>query len=180
MTEPIVTCCQQPTGDAQTCIAHLARSAIQFMEWQALSRAMTMAIRAHAGQRDKAGAAYVWHPFRVGFSLLPDVDAAIVGTLHDVLEDCPQISMKDVEEAVTGNRRILDALTVLTHLTCETYQSYILGCAQNPLARKVKIADLKDNLDPARFERAVAAGQDAGKMNRLRMRYIEALQILEG
>src|SRR5690242_11283204 len=50
--------------------------------------ALELAVEAHRHQTDKAGEPYAWHVIRVGASLLPDEEAAVVGLLHDVLEDC--------------------------------------------------------------------------------------------
>jgi (p)ppGpp synthase/HD superfamily hydrolase len=54
-----------------------------------LQRAIEIAVMAHKGQVDKAGAPYVLHPLRVMHSLRAEnVQTQIVGVLHDVVEDC--------------------------------------------------------------------------------------------
>src|SRR5271157_5837662 len=53
-----------------------------------LADAIGTSAEIHRGQKDKGGHPYYRHPLRVGLSLLPDVDAAIVGVLHDTIEDC--------------------------------------------------------------------------------------------
>lgn len=125
---------------------------------EVLLNAIQSAARAHQGQVDKAGEPYLWHVLRVGISLLPDLDAAVVGVLHDVLEDCPWT----VEELrATGQTDpLIEALIVLSRKPGSTYSGYIAMVGAVPLARKVKLADLEDNLRPDRLAAAAAAGHD--------------------
>lgn len=67
-----------------------------------LGRAIEIAVEAHAGQVDKAGAPYILHPLRVMLSLDGEEDR-IVGVLHDVIEDCPAWTWTDC--APKGSRR---------------------------------------------------------------------------
>ena len=53
-----------------------------------LERAIVIAVEAHAGQKDKAGFAYVLHPLRVMMAL-DDPLERIAAVLHDVVEDTP-------------------------------------------------------------------------------------------
>ena len=52
-------------------------------------RAYALARRAHAGQRDKAGAPYILHPLSVAQGVMAsgDEDALVCALLHDVVED---------------------------------------------------------------------------------------------
>lgn len=125
--------------------------------WDRLLTAIEFAQRAHQGQLDKAGEPYVWHVLRVGISLLPDIDAAIVGVLHDVLEDCPY-TVADLAARGVGPQ--IEALALLCRTPDQSYEQYIELLARHPLARKVKLADLDDNLDPGRLGRAEAAGHN--------------------
>ena len=53
-----------------------------------IERAVEIAARAHAGQVDKAGMPYLFHPLRVMLSVsTPEERMAAV--LHDVVEDTP-------------------------------------------------------------------------------------------
>ena len=54
-----------------------------------LQRAIEIAVEAHRGQSDKAGAPYLLHPLRVMMSLDTD-EERIVGVLHDVARPKPQ------------------------------------------------------------------------------------------
>lgn len=115
-----------------------------------LARAIEIAVAAHAGQTDKAGAPYILHPLRVMLSLDRDEDR-IVGVLHDVVEDCPGWTM-DRLRAEGFSEAVLDALAQVTKLSeDEDYGAFIARAAGNPIARRVKRADLLDNLDVRRL-----------------------------
>lgn len=115
-----------------------------------LSRAIEIAVTAHAGQSDKAGAPYILHPLRVMLSLDGD-DDRIVGVLHDVIEDCPGWTMDRLREE-GFSEAVLDALAHVTKLSeDEEYTAFISRAAGNAIARRVKRADLLDNLDVRRL-----------------------------
>lgn len=127
-----------------------------------LERAIKMAVELHAGQVDKTGQPYILHPLRVMLALDAEVDR-IVGVLHDVVEDCgvgcgPSIMMLFGEE-------VWFAVIALTRQDGESYEDFILRAKANPIARRVKIADIKDNLRPGaehlrpRYEKARAVLQ---------------------
>jgi hypothetical protein len=177
MKQPIVTNCQPLSAETQISVTQLARAAIQHLEWSAISRAIDLAIKAHAGQLDKGGAPYIWHVLRVGFSLLPDVDACIAGILHDVFEDS-ETPDAEVLLAVNGDTDIFQAVCALTRGPNEEYEAYIGRAARLPMARKVKLADLNDNMNPERQAWALARGVDLGKMESLQLRYIRAREVL--
>jgi (p)ppGpp synthase/HD superfamily hydrolase len=114
-----------------------------------LERAILLAVQAHAGQTDKAGAPYILHPLRVMLKLQAATEM-ITGVLHDVLEDTPS-TLADLRREGFAEE-ILAALDCLTRRPGESYEDFILRVAGNPLARKVKLADLEDNLNILRFE----------------------------
>lgn len=147
--------------------------------WSRFMDCLALAYRVHLGQTDKAGDPYICHVGRVGFSLLPDWDAACLGLLHDVLEDTASSDFNALgREAMTAagaDGVFLDALMRLTRTT-QTYEVYIDDIARHPLARKVKIADLRDNLQPSRILRATDNGHS---MARMLVRYHRALAFLE-
>ena len=129
----------------QASVRKLAR-----LDWAALHTAIRVAQLCHEGQFDKGGEPYIWHVLRVGVKLLPDIDAAVAGVLHDVLEDHPLVTEAELLYGAGGNREILHVLKLLKKESGEDYTGYIERCGSHPLARKVKIADLEDNLDPRR------------------------------
>ena len=114
-----------------------------------LERAIAIAAEAHAGQVDKGGAPYILHPLRVMMATT-DPEQRIVGVLHDVLEDCPEWTPSRLR--VAGfSEEIVAALVALTKQAGEVYPDFIERVKLNPLARRVKLADLDDNSDLRRI-----------------------------
>jgi (p)ppGpp synthase/HD superfamily hydrolase len=116
-----------------------------------LEDAILLAANAHRGQTDKAGIAYITHPLRVMsmFVLPEEENERMVAVLHDVVEDTVDITCGDLVRwryptAVT------DAIFAISRIADESYPEYIERVALNPLALRVKIADLVDNLNEAR------------------------------
>ena len=134
--------------------------------------AVILAATLHKGQKDKAGAAYIFHPLRVMLRLQTE-EEQIVGVLHDTLEDC---NISPEELRVHGyNKNILEALDFLTKRPEEEedYNVFIERINQGPeLARRVKIADLRDNMDLSRFSHPTE------KDYRRKEKYERALAIL--
>lgn len=110
-----------------------------------LTTAIKIATELHHGQTDKSGQPYILHPLRVMLAMDDDLHR-IVAVLHDVPEDCED-GWQALHDA--GFRdEILDAIDLLTRKQEETYDRFILMCSTNPIARRVKIADIQDNLRP--------------------------------
>lgn len=134
-----------------------------------LEDAIALALEAHRGKTDKASRPYILHPLRVMFKQEDDVSRA-VAVLHDVVEDCEYdlayLRRKGyAEEVVT-------AVDCLTKRLGEDYEPFIVRASQNPIARKVKLADLEDNMDIRRLD---AIGEwDAQRLRK----YLKAWQFL--
>lgn len=116
-----------------------------------LERAIVIAAEAHAGQRDKSGAAYVLHPLRMMLRVSSD-DERIVAVLHDVCEDCPGWSF-DRLRAEGFSEQVLIALDSVTKRDGEAYDDFVRRAARNPIGRAVKLADLQDNCDLSRISK---------------------------
>lgn len=120
-----------------------------------LERAIAIAVEAHKGQTDKAGAPYILHPLRVMQSLDTDLER-IVGVLHDVVEDGPGWTFERLEGEGFG-ADVLDALRLVTKRPedegkdIDTYLRFVRRTLSNPVAHRVKIADIRDNLDLTRL-----------------------------
>lgn len=146
------------------------------------ARAVGFAESAHGDQLDKGGELYVYHCFRVGASLLPDINAAVAGVLHDVLEDTviPPGALCEFIVDLLPSTGIYVFATVqqLTRDPAVDYADYIAGVADHFLARRVKLADLKDNLRPERMALAVKKGWAPEEAERRRQRYIDARNLL--
>ena len=114
-----------------------------------LERAKAIATSAHEGQVDKAGKPYIEHPMRV-MNMGKTVEEKIAGVLHDVVEDSEWTF--DMLEKEGIPKDVLDALRCGTKLSeDEDYDHFIERVKTNPLAVKVKINDLKDNMDITRL-----------------------------
>ena len=99
-------------------------------------------MHAHEWLKDKAGQPAILHPLRVGAAGKTEAEQ-IVGFLHDVLEDTeyPRAVIR-----AAFDPEIMDALDAITRFYSETYREYITRVSKNPLAKVVKINDLRDNL----------------------------------
>lgn len=113
--------------------------------------AIMLATLAHRGQKDKAGLPYILHPLRVMSSfVLPEEDnERIVAVLHDVVEDTNTTMETLVRNYSSVIVEAIDAIS-RRKKQLETYEAYIERVALNPLATRVKWADLLDNLDTRR------------------------------
>lgn len=115
-----------------------------------LDKAIIIAVKAHSGQLDKAGAPYILHPLRVMLDLKNE-NERIVGILHDVLEDTDITIEYLKNNGFKDEREILEALISVTKNESENYDEFIQRVKLNPIGIKVKLADLKDNMDIARI-----------------------------
>jgi (p)ppGpp synthase/HD superfamily hydrolase len=115
-----------------------------------LENAISLAAKAHRGRKDKAGAAYILHPLRVMLRMKTK-DERIVAVLHDVVEDT-KYTLEDLRKA-GYSQKILQSLDYLTKRDGEEYDQFIKRIKRNPLARKVKIVDIEDNLDLTRIKK---------------------------
>ena len=111
-------------------------------------KAEIIARKAHAGQVDKAGEDYFNHPKRVADNFYEDNDI-IVALLHDVIEDT-EITLEQLKEE-GFNDAVLAALDAITKREGESYDQFIERVKDNPIALKVKLADLRDNMDILRL-----------------------------
>jgi len=128
-----------------------------------LEKAISIAVEAHQGKKDKAGATYILHPLRVMFRVETEAEK-IVAILHDVVEDHGDVwPVKRLRQAGFP-KRILDALDCVTKRDGESYEKFIARSAKNPIALNVKLADLEDNLDVRRLPEVTE--QDRVRLNR--------------
>jgi (p)ppGpp synthase/HD superfamily hydrolase len=122
---------------------------------------------AHEGQLDKSGRPYYLHPLRVAMRLAnctaPERHAA---WLHDVVEDT-HVTLRDLLGMGYGDD-VLELVALLTRDKPggESHRNYIgrLTSSRNAQALRVKLADLYDNLSPARM--AGLAAQEVGMRRR--------------
>lgn len=121
------------------------------MIWTELTRmAARIACEAHKNDVDKAGLPYVLHLATVA-EAQTDEAATCVAWLHDLVED-------HGDEWTIGGlslygfpHDVLHAVALLTHRDGENYADYIWNIAEDPIAKRVKIADLRHNMDTTRL-----------------------------
>jgi (p)ppGpp synthase/HD superfamily hydrolase len=111
--------------------------------------ALQLATTAHAGQVDKAGNPYIGHPIRVA-DRLTSADEKIVALLHDIIEDTSQTALTLRAAGVSDIQ--IEAIVALTKQPGESLARSMQRVRSNPLALKVKLADIEDNCDPARLQ----------------------------
>ena len=111
-------------------------------------KALLIAKRAHAGQKDKAGQDYITHPIRVA-ERCDDPRAKIVALLHDTIEDSNVTA--DYLRKEGFREEIVEAVLAVTRREVEDYDDYVRRAAQNELGYMVKRADLEDNMDIRRL-----------------------------
>jgi (p)ppGpp synthase/HD superfamily hydrolase len=109
-----------------------------------LEDAIALAVAAHRGQQEKTGRPYILHLLRVMLRLEGEFEQ-MTGVLHDVVEDTA--STLDDLRRLGYPDPVIEALDCLTHRHEETYEQFIERAIANPLARRVKLADLEDNMD---------------------------------
>lgn len=114
-----------------------------------IEKAISIAIHAHKNQTDKSGQPYILHPLRLMFTMQLE-DERIIAVLHDTIEDS-DYSLDDLSKHGFSDE-IIAAIDCLTRRKDENYTSFINRISKNTLATKVKIADLKDNMDLSRLE----------------------------
>lgn len=137
------------------------------MDW--VERARMLALEAHAGQVDKAGHPYIGHVGRVAAAVRGDDEAEAVAWLHDVVEDCPAFA----GQVQAFPAPLQDAVRLLSRTSAADADTYYARISADPLALKVKLADIADNADEARL-----ASLDAATAERLRDKYRRALAAL--
>lgn len=120
------------------------------MEYSLLAKALILATESHDGQFDLAGKPYILHPLHV-MSKMEREDDKIVAVLHDIVEDT-DVSLEDIE-GLGFPGHILRAIDALTRREDESYSVYMSRVASNEIATRVKIADIRHNLDFTRIPR---------------------------
>lgn len=133
-------------------------------------RAMKLCFEAHKDQVDKSGLPYVFHPFHLA-EQMEDEATTIVALLHDIVEDT-DITLDDLRIMGFGGE-VVDAIALMTHGDAVPYMEYVKKIKANPIARVVKLADLRHNSDLTRLDVV-----EEKALSR-REKYIEAIRLLE-
>jgi hypothetical protein len=85
-----------------------------------------------------------------------------VALLHDVVEDTGR-TLDDLRNLGYSDE-VVAALGCVTKREGETYEDFVERVASNPIARRVKLADLEDNMDLRRL--TAIQPKDVDRLNR--------------
>lgn len=138
------------------------------------NKAIRIAYRAHEGAVDTSGIPYILHPVHLA-EQMEDEYTTVVALLHDVVEDT-DVTLDDLRREGFPEA-VLEAVALMTHGEDVPYLEYVAAIKENPIARAVKLADLRHNMDQSRF-----AGSDRlpseEKLEYYRKKYEPALALL--
>ena len=115
----------------------------------ATKQAMHICFDAHIGQTDKGGMPYALHPIHLAEQMETE-DEVCAALLHDILEDTDHTEESLRQLGVS--EPVLEALRLLTHEPGVPYLEYVTGTRHNPMARKIKQADLLHNCELGRLD----------------------------
>ena len=133
-------------------------------------KALRLCFDAHRDQTDKSGMPYVFHPFHLAEQMDTEV-TTVVALLHDVVEDS-DYTLEDLKK-MGFPASVIDALTLMTHEPSVPYMEYVEAISSNPIASKVKLADLRHNSDLSRLDKI-----DPKALTRVE-KYAAAIKLLE-
>ena len=111
--------------------------------------ALRLCFDSHKDQNDKSGMPYVFHPFHLA-EQMQDEDSTIVALLHDIVEDT-DMTIEGLRD-MGFSKRVCDAIALMTHAEGVPYMDYVASIKQNPIAKAVKLADLRHNSDMTRLD----------------------------
>ncbi len=134
-------------------------------------KALKLCFAAHRDQVDKSGLPYVFHPFHLAEQMTDEL-TTVTALLHDVVEDT-DFTLEDLR-GMGFPSEVIEALTLLTHDSDVPYMEYVAEIRHNPIAKAVKLADLRHNSDLSRLDYV-----DAFALKR-REKYLAAIALLEG
>jgi (p)ppGpp synthase/HD superfamily hydrolase len=115
-----------------------------------LTKAIRIASEIHEGQVDKSGSPYILHPLHV-MSQFTDINDKIVAVLHDAIEDAGLNDVPARLETEGFPDELITDIKILTHKRGTPYEVYIDILSRYPRARRIKLADLKHNMDVSRL-----------------------------
>lgn len=135
------------------------------------NKAMDIAYHAHHGQLDYNGIPYIFHPIHLA-EQMDDEISCCVALLHDVVEDTT-VTLADLE--LEFPPAVTQAVDLLTHRKGVDYFDYVRSLRTNPIAVKVKLADIAHNADQTR---CIGSGLTEGDLHRWQQKYSKAREIL--
>lgn len=136
------------------------------------NKAMRVAYAAYHGQADRSGQPYIFHPYHLAEQMDDEVSVC-VALLHDVAEDTA-VTLEELTREFPAE--IVDALRLLTHEPGTDYFDYVRAIRANPVAVKVKLADIEHNSDVRRYAGCPDISEE--QLARRREKYARARAIL--
>ncbi len=133
-------------------------------------KALKLCFEAHKEQIDKSGMPYVFHPFHLAEQMKTE-ETTVVALLHDLVEDT-DYTIEDLT-SMGFSKTITDAIALMTHADDMDYMEYVRKIKNNPIAKTVKLADLKHNSDLTRLDVV-----DEKALSR-KEKYLKAIKLLE-
>jgi (p)ppGpp synthase/HD superfamily hydrolase len=112
----------------------------------------------------------LYHPIHLAEQMETE-NETIAALLHDVVEDT-DVTPADLDREGIPKAAV-EAVLLLTHPEGMDYFAYLEGVVTNPVALKVKLADLEHNSDETRLE-----SLDEQTATRLREKYAKAKSFL--
>jgi len=134
-------------------------------------KAMCLAYEAHHGQVDKVGVPYIFHPMHLAEQMDDEVSCC-AALLHDVVEDTP-VTLEALAEVFPAE--VVRIVSLLTHEKGQDYLEYVRALKDDPIARRIKLADLAHNSDQTR---CIGAGLPEEKLAYWRQKYQKAMELL--
>ncbi|EMN5288401.1 GTP pyrophosphokinase [Pseudomonas aeruginosa] len=113
-----------------------------------IEMALQRAMSAYMGKVDKAGMPYILHPLRLMARFTDPIEQA-VSLLHDVIEDSDTTAEDLLNEGFP--EVVVEVVVILSRRRGESYADFIERICLHPLARKIKLADIEDNLNVLRL-----------------------------
>lgn len=138
----------------------------------ATKAALKVCYEAHAGQVDKSGIPYVFHPFHLAEQMETEHEIC-VALLHDVMEDTAMTAEDLVAAGIP--REYVDTCLMLKHEPGVPYMDYVGALRDDPIARRVKMADLTHNSDLSRLDHE-PTNEDLQRVEK----YRAAMRLLNG
>ena len=135
------------------------------------NKAMKIAYAAHHGQVDYNGIPYIFHPIHLAEQMDDEVSCC-AALLHDVVEDT-SVTMEELAREFPAE--VIDVLKLLTHDDSVDYFDYIRAIKANPIATKIKLADLAHNSDQSR---CIGSGLTPERLAYWQQKYEKANRIL--
>lgn len=116
-----------------------------------LNNMIALATALHNGQYDKAGVPYILHPIKVMHYLkTDDEELKCIAIGHDILEDteCTDVILR----GHGLSDRVIRGIVAMTKTKGQSYEDYKIQVMTNPDAIRVKMADLRHNMDIRRLK----------------------------